>query len=190
MQIDAMVSRPRYTKISLRFGREHLLIVQDEQLLGGAFEPSVAMEDFDDIWTIASRSTALPDPGQLEKQFRSVNHLKLALDDRLKNETMGLRVYVVGDEEFVWDIDLRCRRFGLGNDEIWLFAPYLGPRRVRCAHCRSYTSDCTGTVVTCAGCGATLCVRDHFSRFWNAYQGFQIDSEEPGVVPESKAFQS
>lgn len=188
--MDAMISRPRYDRLSLGLGRTHLLIIQGSELPLGCLASSVTLDDFDEIWKVVSCSSVLPEPGSAEKQFRSANHLTIALCHRLSSETMGLRVYVVGEESFVWDINAQCRRFGLGNDEIHVFAPYHGARRVRCAHCRAYTTNCQNTIVTCDGCGATLLVRDHFSRFWNAYQGFQIDSEEPGVVPESVAFRS
>lgn len=171
-------------------GRAHLLIIQGREPPLGSLGPAVTLGDFDEVWKIVSRSTALPEPGSPEKHFRSVNHLAIALDSRLRSETMGLRVYIVGEESFVWDIESQCRRFGLSNEEIHVFAPYYGARRVRCAHCRSYTLNCRETIVKCNGCGATLLVRDHFSKFWNAYQGFQIDSEKPGAVPESAEFRS
>jgi uncharacterized paraquat-inducible protein A len=64
-----------------------------------------------------------------------------------------------------------------------LFAIGQPERRVSCVHCRTINPGVTTTLVTCAGCGVTLSVRDHFSRLHNAWMGVQCDAEAPGDLP-------
>ena len=59
-------------------------------------------------------------------------------------------------------------------------------RRVQCVHCKGITETVTTQPVTCAHCGLTLLVRDHYSRRIAAFQGVCIDAEEPGVVPADR----
>jgi hypothetical protein len=68
----------------------------------------------------------------------------------------------------------------MGKDEYRMFAVGSGARRIFCVHCRTLTFTVSTNLVDCAGCGAQLFVRDHFSRRLNAFMGFQIDSEVPG----------
>jgi hypothetical protein len=39
------------------------------------------------------------------------------------------------------------------------------------------------TIITCPGCGASLFVRDHFSRRLAAFMGVKVDAEVPGDIP-------
>jgi hypothetical protein len=50
-------------------------------------------------------------------------------------------------------------------------------------HCRTLNDGVTGNVFACAGCGASLFVRDHFSARLAAFMGVQVDAEAPGEVP-------
>ena len=76
----------------------------------------------------------------------------------------------------------------MGRDEMQLFAIGQPERRVSCVHCRTINPGVTTTLVTCAGCGVTLSVRDHFSRRLSAFLGVQADAETPGVLPAAEAF--
>lgn len=58
-------------------------------------------------------------------------------------------------------------------------------RRMQCVHCKGITEDVTTDPFTCAHCGLTLFVRDHFSRRLGVFQGVCVDAETPGVVPET-----
>ncbi|MET1046419.1 MAG: dimethylamine monooxygenase subunit DmmA family protein, partial [Hyphomicrobium sp.] len=60
-------------------------------------------------------------------------------------------------------------------------------RRVQCVHCKGFTENVTTNPVTCAHCGLTLLVRDHYSRRLAAFQGVCIDAEVPGEVPATEA---
>lgn len=144
--------------------------------------------DFDERWLIVSHSQAIPSSDERERdhQYRSAQHLLIALRHRLARERMGFRLYVIGTEAFVWRVWGEAEQFGMGRREVSLFAVGSAARRVFCNHCRTITEAVTTDIVRCAGCSAQLFVRDHFSRRLNAYAGVQVDAEVPGEVPEPR----
>jgi len=179
-------NRPRYAPIAPdRCARAHLLVVGHDCIADGAFAPGVSVADFPERWGIVAHALVLPEPlaGAGIKSFRSSAHLLALLAHRLAAETMGLRIYVVGSEPFVWDVARVATAAGMGRDEMQLFAMGQPVRRVSCVHCRHINPGVTTTLVTCAGCGVTLTVRDHFSRAHNAWMGVQCDAEAPGELP-------
>jgi dimethylamine monooxygenase subunit C len=58
-------------------------------------------------------------------------------------------------------------------------------RRVQCVHCKGITENVATDPFKCSHCGLNLFVRDHYSRRMAAFQGVNIDAEDPGLVPES-----
>ncbi len=109
--------------------------------------------------------------------------LLAALAERLHRETAGLRLYAVGSESFIWDAANIARSAGMAEDEVFLAQAGSLRRRVYCTHCKAMIENVTTNLVPCQGCGATLFVRDHFSRRLAAFMGIQADAEEPGVLP-------
>ena len=183
MSDQGIKSRPRYAPLSLDLsGRSHLLVADHAHIEGSAFAAGCGVADFPERWTIEAHSRAIPSPlpGDLIHGFRSQAHLLIALRRRLQHEHMGFRLYAIGTEGFLWDVAGTAEATGMGKDEYRLFAVGSGARRVFCVHCRTVTPAVTTNLVDCAGCGAQLFVRDHFSRRLNAFMGFQIDSEVPG----------
>ena len=59
-------------------------------------------------------------------------------------------------------------------------------RRGQSGHCKGITDDVTTSPFACSHCGLTLLVRDHYSRRLAAFQGVNIDAEEPGSAPQPK----
>lgn len=105
------------------------------------------------------------------------------LGSLLRDSEMGLRLYLVGCEDAIWQAAAIAARYGMSSAEIRLFQTGTKARPVFCVHCRATTRGVRTNLVDCSGCGRTLFVRDHFSRRLGAYMGFQIDAEEPGVKP-------
>lgn len=101
----------------------------------------------------------------------------------LQTATMGTRIYVAGTEPFIGSVVVEAARFGV--DPLSVITEHRGSahRRVQCVHCKGMTETVTTSPVTCAHCGLTLFVRDHFSRRLGAFQGVCIDAEVPGDVP-------
>ena len=56
-------------------------------------------------------------------------------------------------------------------------------RRVQCVHCKGITENVALDPFACSHCGLHLFVRDHYSRRIAAFQGVNIDAEDPGLVP-------
>lgn len=106
-----------------------------------------------------------------------------ALGSLLQDSEMGLRLYLVGCEDAIWQAAAIASRYGMSSAEMRLFQTGTKARPVFCVHCRAMTRGVRTNLVDCSGCGRTLFVRDHFSRRLGAYMGFQIDAEEPGVKP-------
>lgn len=187
MTEHAIKSRPAYMRLSRDpTGRRHLLLSDSPQALSEGLAPGACATDFDEHWIIVRDSRAIPSPvpAAHEQHFRSEQHLLLALRRRLADERMGLRLYGLGAEPFLWTVDAAARDFGMSRLEVRLCASRASPRRVFCNHCRTITEGVTTTIVACAGCQAPLLVRDHFSRRLNAFAGVQVDAEAPGEIPE------
>lgn len=185
MSLDAILSRPRYSPLALDpTGRRHLVVAE------GPSVPADAVEGAE-IWTVAHDSRPIPGPtsegGDTRRRvFRATAHLLAMLRHRLAKESLGFRLYAVGSESFLWDVGLLAREFGLGAGEYRPTQAGTLRRRVYCVHCKSMTENVSTSIVACSGCGASLFVRDHFSRRLAAFMGFQIDSEVPGEVPAAE----
>jgi hypothetical protein len=189
MSDQGIKSRPTYAPLRPDpHGRRHLLVCDRAALPIEALHQGVERAHFNERWSIVSDSRAIPssDPANFDHQFRSEQHLLIALRRRLDTEAMGFRLYAVGTEPFLWAIYSVAVEFGAGPDEIALFATGTGARRVFCNHCRTVTAGVMTNIVVCCGCGAHLFVRDHFSRRLNAFAGVQIDAEVPGEVPATE----
>jgi dimethylamine monooxygenase subunit C len=180
-------SRPIYDRLKIDpSGRRHLLLVGSaEGPSPEAFAPSTDAAEFEEQWRIVSNSLAIPDPDKEAAQlvFRSESHLLIALKRRLEEERMGLRLYAIGTEPFLWNVRGVAAGFGMASAEVHLYAVGTAARRVFCNHCRTITERVTTNVFGCSGCGAHLFVRDHFSRRINAFAGVQVDAEVPGELP-------
>lgn len=191
MSDQGIKSRPTYQKITGDpSARYQLLVVEGADIPAGVLAEGVDPSAFE-TWTVAGASTipgsAVMDeaPGAV-RPFRSAPQLFSALEKRLARETMGLRFYAAGSEPFLWDVFNIAQSAGLSRQEMQ-FAE-VGPkaRRIYCVHCRTMMEGVTTSIATCKGCGASLFVRDHFSRRLAAYMAVQIDAEVPGEVPEAE----
>jgi dimethylamine monooxygenase subunit C len=185
-------SQPTYSSISVdESGRRHLFILGVPDVPGGAFAHGVSILSFEEVWKVVFRSSAIPAADDVrEKLFRSEQHLLIGLRRRLQDEKMGLRLYAVGTEPFLWSVQGISSDFGLGKDEVKLYATGSTARRVFCNHCRTITEQVKTNIFSCSGCRAHLFVRDHFSRRLNAYAGVQVDAEVPGEIPSSEVLYS
>jgi len=168
-------SRPRYRPLVRdRLGRHHLL------LCDAATVPPTSLSDAAEFATMETWAAETA-------QFPTTTDLLGALPTRLSAETIGLRLYAVGTESFLWDVAAVARRAGMGAGEVFLCHAGGRARRVRCVHCQTLLDDVTMSLVDCTGCGATLFVRDHFSARLAAFMGVKVDAELPGELPDAEA---
>jgi hypothetical protein len=180
-------SRPVYSSLKIDpSGRRHLLLIASLEVPDDALAPDVETSAFDEQWKIVSNSLAIPVPDENSTQhsFRSESHLLIGLKGRLEKEHMGLRLYALGAEPFLWNVRGLASDFGMAAEEVHLYAIGTAARRVFCNHCRTITERVTTNIFECSGCGAHLFVRDHFSRRINAFAGVQVDAEAPGELPD------
>lgn len=178
-------SRPTYEALRRDpTGRRHLYLCAGE---GPA--PDALSDGPLESWTVApaaAEGTLRRPQDEGERRFRSSRQLLDTLGRRLASERMGLRLYAEGPEDFLWDVFGIAQDHGLGRSEVFLKQSGTLARRVQCVHCKTFNEGVTTTIVRCAGCGANLFVRDHFSRRLSAFQGVKIDAEQPGDVPQAE----
>ncbi|MCX8998102.1 hypothetical protein NOF55_13405 [Rhizobiaceae bacterium BDR2-2] len=113
----------------------------------------------------------------------TVETLLFRLKVMLSSAHMGTRLYIAGTEGFIG----RAMQVALdlGMDHSSIPAEHRGSlaRRVQCVHCKGMTENVTTSPVNCSHCDLPLLVRDHYSRRLGAFQGVNIDAEEPGTAP-------
>ena len=178
--MSGIKSRPLYAPLRLDpTGRAHLIVSDLQELPESAVEAGAGEVD---IWLHGNPVAEAATTGSLRK-FRAVADLKNNLRHRLEHATVGLRLYAVGTEAFLWDICNIGIEAGLGHGEIFLTQAGSLRRRVYCTHCQTMNEDVTTSIVICSGCGTNLLVRDHFSRRLAAFMGIAGDAEAPGQVP-------
>ncbi|MCJ9693394.1 hypothetical protein MOV76_17475 [Rhizobium sp. PRIMUS64] len=110
--------------------------------------------------------------------------LLFRLKGSLATAHMGTRLYLSGTEGFIGQAMLVALDYGM--DHASVITEHRGSlaRRVQCVHCKGITDDVTTSPFACSHCGLLLLVRDHYSRRLAAFQGVNIDAEEPGSAPD------
>jgi predicted RNA-binding Zn-ribbon protein involved in translation (DUF1610 family) len=97
---------------------------------------------------------------------------------------MGTRLSIAGTEGFIGQIMQVAIEYGIDYHSIHTEHRGSTARRVQCVHCKGITDNVTTSPFACSHCGLPLLVRDHYSRRLGAFQGVNIDAEEPGTAPE------
>jgi len=101
------------------------------------------------------------------------------LQQALASATVGCRLYLLGDEAFVWRLHGQARAAGLEDDEIRLTCSLPGQRLVYCAHCGLIQATGPEPLLNCIGCHVGLVVGRHFSRRLGAYFGVCNNPDKP-----------
>ncbi len=103
----------------------------------------------------------------------------------LADAHMGLQIYTAGTEGLMAQVAAAAQNAGLPYEAVQMEHRGSLARRVQCVHCKGVTENVTLDPFLCSHCGLSLFVRDHFSRRLAAFQGVNIDAEDPGQVPAS-----
>lgn len=181
-------SRPVYAPFALDYAGARHLIVTELPEPPEALDTSLAEITVFSLKTIAP---GVPAPASAQhRSFRAKAELLAFLGPYLARETMGLRLYAIGSEAFCWDIHNFGEAAGMGRSEIHLTHAGARTRRVYCTHCKTRIEDAVLNIIPCPGCGASLFVRDHFSRQLGAFMGVKIDAEIPGEVFAAEGFET
>jgi dimethylamine monooxygenase subunit C len=102
----------------------------------------------------------------------------------LQTAKMGTRLYIAGTEGFIGQAMQVALELGIDFNSIRTEHRGSLARRVQCVHCKGITDNVTTSPFTCSHCGLPLLVRDHYSRRLGAFQGVNIDAEDPGSAPK------
>ncbi|WP_322044816.1 dimethylamine monooxygenase subunit DmmA family protein [Paraburkholderia sp. J67] len=108
----------------------------------------------------------------------SEDDLATELANTLAQCSPGTRLYLAGDEAFIWRMQRLARAAGLDREEI--AATTIGAQRtVYCVHCAQAHDYATGDEVACTSCNVRLAVRGHFSERLGAWLGVCADADHP-----------
>ena len=103
----------------------------------------------------------------------------------LSDAHMGTQFYLAGTESLIGQAEREIMATGFPFASIQKEQRGSTLRRVQCVHCKGITENVATDPFKCSHCGLNLFVRDHYSRRMAAFQGVNIDAEDPGQVPES-----
>lgn len=102
----------------------------------------------------------------------------------LADAHMGTQFYLAGTEGLIGQAEREIMGTGFPHGSIQKEHRGSTLRRVQCVHCKGITENVATDPFRCSHCGLDLFVRDHYSRRIAAFQGVNIDAEDPGEVPE------
>jgi dimethylamine monooxygenase subunit C len=195
MLVQGIKSRPTYRGIAIEpHAKRHILALEGEGALA-LLEQRAALTP-----EILSRCEVLYVPrgsrGQdhdlalaalgadIFWQAPTIATLLFRLKVSLTNATMGTRLYISGTEGFIGQAMQIALDLGMDFNSIPTEHRGSLARRVQCVHCKGITDNVTASPFQCSHCGLPLLVRDHYSRRLAAFQGVNIDAEEPGTAPD------
>lgn len=192
--MEPILSRPRYGKLAPAKGRAHLAMADGEG--AGALLDLVAQAPDRAGFLAALHVIYVPGPGGLDRG-EEVSRLGAALCHRapslaatlprlrkvLADAHMGTQVYLAGSEGLIGQALREAMEAGLPFSAVQTEQRGSLARRVQCVHCKGVTEEVVTDPFRCSHCGLHLFVRDHYSRRLAAFQGVNIDAEEPGQVP-------
>jgi hypothetical protein len=195
MLVAGIKSRPVYTGLTIQpHARRHIFALEGEGAKA-LLDQQPALDD-----TALSRSEILyvargSQGSGLDEALRrlgadmfftapTIATLLFRLKGSLATAHMGTRLYISGTEGFIGQAMLLALEYGM--DHASVITEHRGSlaRRVQCVHCKGITDDVTTSPFACSHCGLPLLVRDHYSRRLAAFQGVNIDAEEPGSAPD------
>ena len=187
----AIKSRPVYGVLAPRPGALHL-IVADGEGAGAVLDLIRAAPDM----AQAAHILYTPGPNGTD-QFDDLQALGAAqcfraptiatllprLAQILTNAHMGTQFYLTGTEGLMGQAEREIMATGFPFADIQKEHRGSTVRRVQCVHCKGITENVAIDPFPCSHCGLHLFVRDHYSRRLAAFQGVNIDAEDPGQVP-------
>ena len=189
-------SRPVYGELEPRPGALHLVVadgegagaIADMLARAGAGAPAM-LAAMHIIYTPGPDGTDFA--GRLEAlgaaQFCRAPTIATALPRLVRvlaDAHMGTQFYLAGTEGLIGQAEREIMNTGFPYTAIQKEHRGATVRRVQCVHCKGITENVATDPFTCSHCGLSLFVRDHYSRRIAAFQGVNIDAEEPGNVPE------
>jgi dimethylamine monooxygenase subunit C len=192
--LPAIKSRPVYGVLEPRLGALHLVVADGEG--AGAVADLLAQSDHRDAVLAAMHIIYTPGPNGTDDsavlhamgaaQFYrapTIPTLLPRLQQVLINAHMGTQFYLAGTEGLMGQAERDIMATGFPYRDIQKEHRGSTVRRVQCVHCKGITENVATDPFRCSHCGLHLFVRDHYSRRIAAFQGVNIDAEDPGQVP-------
>ena len=190
-------SRPVYGVLEPKAGARHLVVADGEGAdalidLVAKFGDGSAdiLRNLHIIYTPGPNGT--DKMAELEKlgaaQFfsaPSIPTLLPRLQRVLADAHMGTQFYLAGTEGLMGQAEREIMATGFPFANIQKEHRGSTVRRVQCVHCKGITENVATDPFKCSHCGLSLFVRDHYSRRLAAFQGVNIDAEDPGLVPKA-----
>ena len=190
-----MRSRPVYGELTPRPGSGHLFVADGEgaEAILDLFQKAGAQAS-----SLLEKSHIIYMPGpngtdlgqRLEALGAAQYHRSpsfASAQSRLKkvlaDAHMGLQIYLAGTEGLMGQAQRDVIEAGLPHEAVQTEHRGSTVRRVQCVHCKGITENVRTDPFKCSHCGLHLFVRDHYSRRLAAFQGVNIDAEDPGQVP-------
>jgi len=191
---SAILSRPRYGTLSPANAQYHLFVADDS---GGEVIASLANRApagfFDNAEIIYVDTQTDVNSNTLQKVNAlgcprlyigpTINAALPRLKASLNKIRMGTQVYVCGSESLLGLATMTAMEAGLDHQALQTEHRGSCARRMQCVHCKGITGNVTTQPATCEHCGLLLLVRDHYSRRVAAFQGVNINAEDPSDVP-------
>ena len=194
---SAIKSRPVYGVLEPRTGARHLVVADGE----GADAVIDLVAKFGDGLADVLRNLHIiytPGPNRTDKTVEleklgaaqffsapSIPTLLPRLQRVLADAHMGTQFYLAGTEGLMGQAEREIMNTGFPFSDIQKEHRGSTVRRVQCVHCKGITENVATDPFTCSHCGLSLFVRDHYSRRLAAFQGVNIDAEDPGLVPKA-----
>ncbi len=190
----SILSRPVYGVLEPRAGLAHLMVADGEgaeallDCLARAPEPAAMLACTHIIYGPGPNGTDLSERlaacGAAQVHCApSFAAARPRLRKVLADARMGTQVYLAGSEGLMGQALREVMEAGLPHAAVQSEHRGSTVRRVQCVHCKGITENVSTDPFSCAHCGLWLFVRDHYSRRIAAFQGVNIDAEDPGRVP-------
>ncbi len=189
----AIKSRPVYGVLEARPGSAHLMIADGE----GALAVAEVLAGRADMLA-AAHVIYVPGPNGVDMWARvqglgaaqayrapTIATMLPRLQRVLVDAHMGTQFYLAGSEGLMGQAEREIMGTGFPFSAIQKEHRGSTVRRVQCVHCKGVTENVATDPFVCSHCGLNLFVRDHYSRRMAAFQGVNIDAEDPGKVPAS-----
>lgn len=192
----SITSRPVYAPLEPRPASQHLIIADGEgaeavvELFGKANDRSAMLAAAQLLYTPGpngtDQSATLAALGAAQF-FRAptIPVILTRLARVLSAAHMGTQFYLAGTEGLIGQAEREIMNTGFPHASVQKEHRGSTVRRVQCVHCKGITENVATDPFKCSHCGLNLFVRDHYSRRMAAFQGVNIDAEDPGQVPES-----
>lgn len=188
----AMRSRPAYATLEPRPGGAHFMVADGEgadaliALLakGGAEMHAKTQIVYMPAPNGSDLSAALEALGVPQLRVApTYGAARQRIQKVLGDAHMGMQVYTAGTEGLMGQVQRDAIEAGLPHEAVQMEHRGSTARRVQCVHCKGVTENVVLDPFQCSHCGLNLYVRDHYSRRLAAFQGVNIDAEDPGEVP-------